>query len=393
MNPGSKTSRPVTAESTAPRLLRTTDLLILSIGTFTLGVDGFVLSGLLPQVAASLHVSTSTAGQLTTLFALVYAVSSPVIAALAGAWDRRALLAAGLAVFTAGMIVQATGPDFAAVAAGRVLAALGAAGYQATAYSTAGILSDDARRARSLAVVAGGSSVALVAGLPFGILVGQTWGWRAAMWVLVALAVASATAVWRLPPAHAPWLSLRERGRALADHRVLGILAGTVTVLTPVFLIIAYLPAIMRASGAWIVVAMLAYGAGQVAGTILVPRLIRRRSARGALICGACGITATAAVLIAVRTTDAAAAVTMAALGFSAGLTIVPQQHRLFAAVPRLAPVAVGLNGSGIYIATALGAAAGGAALAAGGSAAPVVTAATIGLLAVAVAATAVRRA
>ncbi len=393
MNLAPKISHPVTAQPTATRMLRTADLLILSIGTFTLGVDGFVLSGLLPQVAASLHVSVGTAGQLTTLFALVYAVSSPIIAAVAGAWDRRALLVAGMAVFLVGLIVQATGPDFAAVAVGRVLAALGAAGYQATAYSTAGILSADAHRAWSLAVVAGGSSVALVAGLPFGILVGQTWGWRAAMWVLVALAVASALAVWLLPPAHAPRLSLRERGQALADPRVLGILAGTVTVLIPVFLIIAYLPAIVRASGTWIVIAMLAYGAGQVTGTALVPRLIRRRSARTALICGACGITAAAAVLTATRTTDATAAVTMAALGFSAGLTIVPQQHRLFAAAPRLAPVAAGLNGSGIYIATALGAAAGGAALAAGGSAAPAVTAAIIGLLAIAVATTAVRRA
>lgn len=374
------------------RTLRTVDLLILSTGTFTLGVDGFVLSGLLPQVAASLHVSASTAGQLTTLFALVYAVGSPVIAAVAGDWDRRALLAAGMGVFIVGMIVQATGPDFAAVAVGRVLAALGAAGYQATAYSTAGILSDDERRARSLAVVAGGSSVALVAGLPFGILVGQSWGWRAAMWVLVVLAAASATAVRLLPPARAPRLSLRERGRALADRRVLGILAGTVTVLTPVFLVIAYLPAIMRTSGAWIVVAMLAYGAGQVTGTILVPRLIRSRSARTALVLGACGITAVTAVLTATRTTGITAAVTMAALGFSAGLTIVPQQHRLFITVPKLAPVAVGLNGSGIYIATALGAAAGGAALAADGSAAPAITAAVIGLLAIAVATTSVRR-
>jgi DHA1 family inner membrane transport protein len=393
MNPAPGTTQPVTAAPAATRTLRTTHLLILSIGTFTLGVDGFVLSGLLPQVAASLHVPASTAGQLTTLFALVYAVSSPAIAALAGAWDRRALLAAGMAVFIAGMVVQATGPNFAAVAAGRVFAALGAAGYQATAYSTAGILSDDTHRARSLAVVAGGSSVALVAGLPFGILVGQHWGWRAAMWVLVALALASATAVWLLPPAHAPRLSLRERGKALADSRVLGILAGTVTVLTPVFLVIAYLPAIVPASGTWIAVAMLAYGAGQVTGTILVPRLIRRRSARTALIGGACGITAAAAVLTAARTTDATAVATMAALGFFAGLTIVPQQHRLFAAVPRLAPVAVGLNGSGIYIATALGAAAGGAALATGGSAAPAVTAAIIGLLAIVVATTAARRA
>jgi predicted MFS family arabinose efflux permease len=241
--------------------------------------------------------------------------------------------------------------------------------------------------------VAGGSSVALVAGLPFGILVGQAWGWRAAMWVLVVLAVASAAAVWLLPPVHAPRLSLRERGQALADPRVLGILAGTVTVLTPVFLIIAYLPAIMRTSGGWVVAAMLAYGAGQVTGNSLVPRLIRRRNARTALIWGACGVTAAAAILTATRTTGLTAAVTMAMLGFAAGLTIVPQQHRLFASVPRLAPVAVGLNGSGIYIATAFGAAAGGAALAIGGGAAPVVAAAAIGLLAVVVAATTVRAA
>jgi predicted MFS family arabinose efflux permease len=149
----------------------------------------------------------------------------------------------------------------------------------------------------------------------------------------------------------------------------------------------------MRTSGAWVVVTMLGYGAGQVAGTILVPRLIRRRGARTALIGGACGITAITAILTVTRTIDAAGVVTMAALGFSAGLTIVPQQHRLFTTVPRLAPIAVGLNGSGIYIATALGAAIGGAALAVGGNTAPPVTAAIIGLLAVIVAVAAVRRA
>jgi MFS transporter, DHA1 family, inner membrane transport protein len=381
----------VTTRPAVVRGLRTTDLLILSIGTFTLGVDGFVLSGLLPQVASSLHVSPSTAGQLTTLFALIYALGSPVIAAVAGNWDRRALLAVGMTVFIAGIIVQATGPDFAAVAAGRVLAALGAAAYQATAYSTAGILSDDEHRARSLAVVAGGSSVAIVAGLPFGILVGQTWGWRTAMWVLVALALLSTLAIGLLPSAHAPRLSLRQRGRALTDRRVLGILAGTVTVLTPSFVVIAYLPAIMHASGIWIVIAILAYGAGQVTGTILVPRLIQRRSARTALQLGAGGVTILTAILTATRTLHPAATITMAGLGLAVGLTIVPQQHRLFATVPKLAPVAVGLNGSAIYIASALGAALGGIALATGGSITPTITAAIIGLVAVTIATTTVR--
>ena len=368
------------------RSLRTSDLLILSIGTFTLGIDGFVLSGLLPQVAASLHVAVSTAGQLTTLFALVYALGSPVIAALTGNWDRRVLLAAGMTVFVVGVVVQATGPSFAVVAAGRVLAALGAAGYQATAYSTAGILSDDEHRARALAVVAGGSSLALVAGLPFGILIGQVWGWRTAMWVLVVLAALSALAVRALPPAYAPRLSLGQRGRALADRRVLAILIGTVTVLTPGFLAIAYLPAIIGTSGTWVVIAMLAYGAGQVGGTTVVPRLIRRHSAKTALAAGASGVTAALAILAATRTVPAAAAVTMAALGVAVGLTIVPQQHRLFATIPALAPVAVGLNGSAIYVASALGAGLGGLALANGGPAGPPITAAAIGVLAIIIA-------
>ena len=370
----------------AQRQLRTTDLLILSAGTFTLGVDGFVLSGLLPQVAGSLRVSVSTAGQLTTLFALVYALSSPVIAAVAGNWDRRRLLAVGMTVFIAGIAVQATGPTFAAVAAGRVLAALGAAAYQATAYATAGILSDDAHRARSLAMVAGGSSVAIVAGLPFGILVGQAWGWRTAMWVLLALAVLAALAIRLLPPAYAPRLSLRARVRALSDRRVLGILAGTATVLTPGFLILAYLPAIMHTAGVWIVVATLGYGAGQVTGTTLVPRLISRRGARRAVQLGACVITVAAVALTFTGTLHLAAAAAMAALGFAVGLSVVPQQHRLFATVPALAPVAVGLNGSAIYIASALGAATGGVALALGGSTAQTVAAAVIGLVAIGVA-------
>ena len=46
---------------------------MLAAGTFVLGTDGFLLSGLLPQVARDLHVGISEAGQLTTVFAVVYA--------------------------------------------------------------------------------------------------------------------------------------------------------------------------------------------------------------------------------------------------------------------------------------------------------------------------------
>lgn len=373
---------PTSSNGPAPSSVRhpsgtpgTAALLVLAVGTFALGMDGFVLAGLLPQVSASLHVSPASAGQLTTLFALVYAVGSPVIAAAAGNLDRRVLLGAGMTVFAVGIVLQATGPSFAVVAIGRVLAALGAAGYQATAYGLAGILSDDAHRARSLAVVAGGSSVAIVAGLPFGILVGQSWGWRTAMWVLLGLAVVSLVLLSVVPAAYAPRSGLGERARALTNHHVLAILAGTITVLTPGFLVLAYLPAIMQTAGVRIVIATLGYGAGQVAGTALVPRLIRRRGARAALQLGAIGVTLLAAALTLTRSSPVAGVATMAVLGVCVGLVIVPQQHRLFTLVPTLAPVAIGLNGSAIYLGNALGAAAGGLALSLGSPSTPTITA------------------
>jgi MFS transporter, DHA1 family, inner membrane transport protein len=131
------------------------------------------------------------------------------------------------------------------------------------------------------------------------------------------------------------------------------------------------------------VIAMLAFGAGQVTGTAAVPRLIGRTGARNALLTGATTITLASAALTATPSHGALAAVTLAGLGLGVGLTIVPQQHRLFATVPRVAPVAVGLNGSAIYTASALGAGLGGLVLAAGGDVAPPVTAALVAGLAV----------
>ncbi|MEV0063452.1 MFS transporter [Nocardia sp. NPDC050718] len=369
-----------------PRNLTLAHLLVLAIGTFTLGVDGYVLAGLVPEVAVDLRVSISAAGQLTALFAIVYAVGSPVIAALTGSWDRRVLLVGGMVVFVGGLVVQAAGPNFATVAAGRVVAALGAAAYQANAFSTAGLLSDDAHRARALAVVAGGGSLALVAGLPFGILAGHAWGWRTAVWILVVPAVIAGCAVAFLPPAHAPRLSLGDRLRILTDARVRAILLGTVTVIVPAFLLIAYLPTVLDVSGTLVVAAMLAFGCGQVIGTTIVARLIHRRGAPCTLTLGAAGVAVAAVLLAAARTTTLGAVVAMIGLGISVGISIVPQQHRFFALVPAIAPIAMGLNGSAVYLAVALGAGLGGGALALAGAVALAPTAAVLGLLAVTVA-------
>ena len=74
-------------------------LLVLALGTFAIGTGSFVFVGLLGDVAEDLSVSVGNAGQLITLYAIVYAVGSPVLVTLTGAVARRRLLIVSLAVF------------------------------------------------------------------------------------------------------------------------------------------------------------------------------------------------------------------------------------------------------------------------------------------------------
>ena len=64
-------------------------LLMLALGMFAMGTDNFVIAGILPGVAASLHTSVSVAGQMVTLYALSYAFMAPMLATVAGAWPRK----------------------------------------------------------------------------------------------------------------------------------------------------------------------------------------------------------------------------------------------------------------------------------------------------------------
>ena len=102
-------------------------LLFLASGMFAIGTDSFVVAGILAPVAASLNVSVALAGQMVTIYALSYALLSPVIAAAAASWPRKQLLLAGLAVFVLGNVITAVAPSIELVLASRFLAGLGAA--------------------------------------------------------------------------------------------------------------------------------------------------------------------------------------------------------------------------------------------------------------------------
>jgi len=359
--------------------MRGWQLAVLAGGTFTLGMDGFVLPGLLPEISQGLSVSVAVAGQLTTIFAVAYAIGSPVIATLTGRWDRRVLLGGGLVVFLVGMAAQALGPNFAVMVCGRVLAAFGAAAFQANAYAVAGVLAAPERRGRALAAVTAGTSLSTVLGVPFGVLVGQLIGWRGTLWIIAALALCVAVVIPALPSVRIPPTSMRTRLGVLTRPRTLAVLSGTVIVLMPVFLLTSYLPLLVGGrGGSLVVLALLAVGAGQITGNRVVGRLVDEHGALPVLLTGATGVAVVSAVLIPLHAWYPALLVLLFLLGTFTGLTITPQQHRLFTLLPEVATIALGLNGSAIYLGTAAGALLGGIAVATGGATLLPVTAAVL---------------
>ena len=91
------------------------------------------------------------AGQLMAVFALTYAVSSPVLTALTGGFDRRRLLILSMAAFAAANLVAAVAPGYWALVAARVLLAVAAGLYVPSANALAAALAPPARRGRALA--------------------------------------------------------------------------------------------------------------------------------------------------------------------------------------------------------------------------------------------------
>src|ERR1700744_5104642 len=102
-------------------------LLVLALGMFALGTDTFVVRGVLPKIAPGFGVDIGVAGQLTTLYAIAYALLAPTVATLAANVPRKRLMLSALAVFVLSNLATALAPTFAIALVSRVFAGLGAA--------------------------------------------------------------------------------------------------------------------------------------------------------------------------------------------------------------------------------------------------------------------------
>ncbi|MGK3200541.1 MFS transporter [Amycolatopsis sp. MEPSY49] len=268
-----------------------------------------------------------------------------------------------------GTSLAAAAQQLTVVALARLLAAVGAAAFQSDAYVLAGALSSDERRGRALSTVAAGMSVSMVLGVPIGVLAGQWFGWRAVMWAIGVVAVVVAALIPVIPEVRVPAAGLRERLAVVVRPAVARVLLITVLGTLAGFTVFGYLPVLVApvASGAVLSWVLVGFGLGQLAGTTVTGHATDRLGPARVRALSLAGTAVVLAVVdLAVRSLPGALLFAVFA-GVFGGMLMVPQQHRLFTIAPDVPTVALGVNGSAIYVGGALGPALGGIVLAAAG--------------------------
>jgi predicted MFS family arabinose efflux permease len=356
----------------------------LALGTFATGTESFMIAALLPGLAGDLSVSITTAGQLMTAFALVYALSSPLLATATGAMSRRKVLLLSMAAFALFNFLAAASANYWQLMAARILLACAAGLYMPSASALAGVVVSPQRRGTALAIVTGGSSVAVALGVPLGAVIGHAMGWRAtfvSVGILASLAVAGL--LFGFPRGVGAGLAtptLRERLAVIQQPPVLVALLTTVIWATGAYTVYSYLaPFLTRVAGlegAQISLMLFIWGCAAVTGLFTGGVINDRLGARAMIIpalallaLGFASLSFVPGLVVPSLFVPGflggkilLACVTVAILVWGvAGWGFFPaQQARLIGiAGVKVAPIVLSLNASSMYLGFSLGAALG----------------------------------
>ncbi|WP_186343542.1 Cmx/CmrA family chloramphenicol efflux MFS transporter [Streptomyces sp. CFMR 7] len=319
---------------------------ILGLSVFALGTSEFMLSGLLPPIADDMNVSIPQAGLLISAFAIGMVVGAPLLAVATLRLPRRTTLIALISVFGLGQVAGALAPTYEVLFASRVVSALACAGFWAVGAAVAIAMVPVNQRARAMAVMIGGLSIANVLGVPMGAFLGEHLGWRSAFWAVgVASAVALVGVVTRIP--HIPLPERKpELRRELAIYRDRQVwLAVVITALAAggVFCAFSYLaPVLTDVAGldsGWVPWILGLFGVGALIGTTIGGR-VADAHLFGVLLSGITASTVFLAALALFASSQVAVVALAFLLGLSAFYTAPALNARMFnvaGAAPTLA--------------------------------------------------------
>ena len=355
-------------------------LLSLAIGSFGIGMTEFVVMGLLPDIAADLLTTLwssspedalSQAGWLISLYALGVVVGAPTIAGFVARFPRHRVmigLALALTVFNALTVVL---PTFELVGASRFLAGLPHGAYFGIGALVAADVMGPGNRAKGVAFILTGLTIANVVGVPIGTFLGQQWGWRVAFGVVAGVFALATVCIGFFVPEHAgePGRTMRAELRVFRIAQVWFALGVGAIGFGGFFAVYSYIaPVVTEVAGspAWVVpIVLVLMGLGMTVGNLVGGHLADISVKRTLLL----GLAVLAVVLVLLALLSGwivTLAIMVFVVGFVSSVLSPTIQTRLMDVAEDNQSIAAALNHSALNIGNSLGAFLGGAVIAIG---------------------------
>ncbi|MGW8824255.1 MULTISPECIES: MFS transporter [Paenibacillus] len=344
---------------------------VLAIVSFLVGTSEYIISGVLDKIADSLGITITAAGQLITIFSLVYAILTPVLMALTAKVERRKLLVYSLGVFVVANLLSFALPGYIPFVIARVLMAMGAGMVVVTALGIAAKIAPPGKQASSIATVVMGFTASLIIGVPLGRVAAAAFGWKSVFGLIAVLGILSMFVLHKAIPkttGDAP-VPLLQQFALLKKPKVALGLAITFFWLGGYSVAYTYLsPYLLNVSGLneqWISSALFAFGIASLIGSKFGGFSTDRWGVPLTLIGG---MLLHIIALIVLTFTDAGASVMLvfavlviwSLAAWSSGPT---QQYNLVQLEPNSSGVMLGLNQSMMQLSMAAGAGIGGIAI------------------------------
>ena len=259
----------------------------LAIGWLTMflvGTELFVFSPLLPILAVNYDISASMAGLSVTTFSFSYMVGAPLLGHISDRIGKRRVLICCLLAFGTANLLTASATQFRWLLVLRLFAGAAAAGVSPSIYALVGDAAPPHRRATWLAMTVSGLLVSLALGASPAALVGATLGWAPLFIALAAFSLALvALNCWVWPSECGPAVAVAPQLDSLAVASLTRRLVPMIVWGTGLYGVYTYLGAGLVTFGfskSQVARAVMVYGCGAIAGSLIGGRLADRLGAK-----------------------------------------------------------------------------------------------------------------